>query len=196
MHGLVNRSIQAFLVDTYGPDLWNRLAAECGVGADGFEAMLHYDDKLTHKLLDATADALKKSRDMLLEDLGTYLVSNPSVEGVRRLLRFGGETYVDFLHSLDELNGRAQLAVVDLEVPQLELHEDGFGQYCLTCRWSFPGAAALMTGILRGMADDYGALVIMDTIARDPHGNGVVKLELLDSGHAEGRSFQLAANLG
>ncbi len=62
---------------------------------------------------------------MLLEDLGTYLVSHPNVQGLRRLLRFGGAGFIDFLHSLDELHDRARLAVPDLDLPQLELRDHG-----------------------------------------------------------------------
>jgi len=43
MHGLVNRSVQCFLRDTYGTDLWVAVAAEAGVAPEGFEALMHYD---------------------------------------------------------------------------------------------------------------------------------------------------------
>ena len=62
MHGLVNRSLQCFLRDTYGAPLWDRLAEGVGVGPQGFEAMLVYDDGLTdanHKMLtDAGIDVI------------------------------------------------------------------------------------------------------------------------------------------
>ena len=47
MHGLMNRSIQCFLRDTYGAGCWRSVAQDIGIGADGFEAMLLYDDALT-----------------------------------------------------------------------------------------------------------------------------------------------------
>ena len=40
MHGLVNRSVQCFLRDTYGADLWAAVAAEAGVAPEGFEALM------------------------------------------------------------------------------------------------------------------------------------------------------------
>ena len=196
MHGLVNRSIQSFVVDTYSKELWSSIAAECGVGPDGFEAMLHYDDQLTHDLLNATGRALDKGHDMLLEDLGTYLVSHENLEPLRRLLRFGGVNFLEFLHSLDELNGRTSLALPDLDMPHLALQELGPATFRLTCRWRLPGACALMTGILRGIADDYGALVLLEPDAPDVDGNCVLKIELLDSRFAEGRRFELALPAG
>lgn len=47
MHGLINRSIQAFVQETHGPATWRAVAAEAGIDPEGFEAMLHYDDALT-----------------------------------------------------------------------------------------------------------------------------------------------------
>lgn len=196
MHGLVNRSIQSFVLDTYGADLWAAVAVQCGVSLDGFEAMLHYDDQITHDLLDAVGGRLDKGRDMLLEDLGTYLVSHQNLEPLRRLLRFGGVNFVDFLHSLEELNGRASLALPDLDMPHLCLQELTPSTFRLTCKWPFPGAGALMSGILRGMADDYGALVVLDLETTDDPGRSLLRIELLDSRFSEGRQFDLAVTAG
>ena len=85
--------------------------------------MLVYDDDMTVRVLDALCADLNRPRAEMLEDLGTYLVSHPKMEDLRRLLRFGGVTYVEFLHSLDDLSDRVRLAVSDLCLPTLELRE-------------------------------------------------------------------------
>ena len=186
MHGLVNRSLQSFLRDTYGAPLWDRLAEGVGVGPQGFEAMLVYDDGLTDALLDAAACRLKTPREALLEDLGTYLVSR---EALRRLLRFGGIDFADFLQSLDELPERVRLALPDLDFPPLALVELSVGQYRLDCGRRWPGFARVMAGVLRAMADDYGALVLIDSAGTD---GTALTVELLDMTFAAGRSFALA----
>ena len=61
MHGLMNRSIQCFLRDTYGAGCWRSVAQDIGIGADGFEAMLLYDDALTESTLDAAARHLGRA---------------------------------------------------------------------------------------------------------------------------------------
>lgn len=193
MHGLINRSIQSFVQDTYGQQVWLAVAEETGIGADGFEAMLRYDDTLTTTMLEVAAHRLSKPLDVTLEDLGTYLVANPRLESIRRLLRFGGEDFLEFLHSLEDLPGRARLAVSDLEVPDLEVCDDGPTSFRLVCNWRFPGACHLMSGILRAMADDYGALVVLDVEAGY---RPCVRIELLDSTYAEGRQFKLALRTG
>lgn len=188
MHGLVNRSVQCFLRDTYGTDLWVAVAAEAGVAPEGFEALMHYDDPLTDAVVDAAARQLGKQREALLEDVGIYLVT---LEPLRRLLRFGGASYEDFLHSLDELPDRARLAVPDLDLPDLTLHAVAPGRFRLDCSGPRQGFGAVFAGILRAMADDYGALVLIDA------GTGAVLpetvgIELLDTFFAAGRGFDLA----
>lgn len=192
MHGLVNRSIQCFLIDSYGAADWRAVAAAARLGHENFEAMLSYDTAETLAMLDAAADRLAKPQSELLEDLGTYLVSHPNVDSVRRLLRFGGEGFVDFLHSLDDLRGRVRLAVPDLDLPDLELTDHGGGRFTLAVSFDPPGFGHVFVGVLRAMADEYGALVFLEHQgARGSLEN--VAIEVIESRFAAGRDFALAA---
>ena len=191
MHGLLNRSIQCFLRDTYGAPLWLAVARDAGVGPDGFEAMLQYDDALTYAVLDTAARHLDRSRETILEDLGTWLVT---VQALRRLLRFGGVTFTDFLHSLEDLPGRGRLAVPDLDLPVLELSDLKADVYSLRCK-GYPGIGYVFMGVLRAMADDYGALVMLDLV-EDGDGSDVITVHLLEHSFAPARRFDLAAQVG
>ncbi len=188
MHGLVNRSIQCFLRDTYGMELWAAVAAEAGLEVQGFEALLSYEDALTDAVVDAAAQRLAKSRDALLEDVGIYLAG---LEPLRRLLRFGGVDYIDFLQSLDELPERVRLAVPELDMPDLKLVPAGQGRFILICRASHAGFAAVFAGVLRAMADDYGALVLIEAGGSDADPDAV-SIELHEAQFASGRRFDLA----
>lgn len=192
MHGLINRSIQCFLRDTYGPQVWSDVAVAARLGFDSFEAMLSYDAELTEAVLTAACDHLDKRRDALLEDLGTYLVSHPNVEALRRLLRFGGTTFEELLHSLDELHDRAVLAVPDLEMPRLELRDHETSVYTLIVSHPYPGFGHVMVGVLRAMADDYGALALLEWQGRKDQ-TETIGIELLVTAFAEGRHFDLGA---
>jgi len=195
MHGLINRSIQCFLHDTYGAAAWRDIAAAAGLDEAGFEAMLTYDMALTDAVLEAAGAHLNKQREVMLEDLGTYLVSHPNVEALRRLLRFGGASFVDFLHSLDELPDRARLAVPDLTMPALELREHGPGGYTMIVKHEHAGFGHVMVGVLRAMADDYGALVLLEYQGRRD-GVETISIELLETRFAEGRHFELGLRAG
>ena len=192
MHGLLNRAIQCFLGDAYGLAVWVDVAGRAGIGPDGFEPLLSYDDRTTILLIEAAAAVLRRPRETVLEDLGTYLVSHPNREGLRRLLRFGGTGFVEFLHSLDDLPDRARLALADLDLPDLELAEEGQQRFRLRCRSPVAGTGHVMVGLLRAMADDYGALAVLEALG-DGAGGGeeVVGIHLLESRFAEGRRFDL-----
>jgi hypothetical protein len=191
MHGLINRSIQLFMRDTYGEEAWRSVARAADVGPEGFEPMLDYDDSVTDTLLAMVATHLGKPEAAVLEDLGTYLVSHETTRGVRRLLRFSGESFADFLHSLDDLPSRARLALPGLELPELELREEQGGRFRLFVLSTQRGWGYVILGLLRAMADDYGALVMMD-MAPGASSVAVIEIALLDGAFAEGRAFSLA----
>ncbi|GHC13857.1 hypothetical protein GCM10007291_09670 [Gemmobacter nanjingensis] len=191
MHGLINRAIQCFLRDTYGHPLWSAVAQAAQPGLEGFEPMLLYEPGLTDRVIDAAARLLARPRDTVLEDLGIYLVSHPNVQGLRRLLRFGGATFVDFLQSLEELPGRARLAVPDIDLPTLELQDHSATEFTLICRSAIHGAGHVVVGLLRAMADDYGALCLVDHCGSGPEGERI-SITLAQAGFSAGRQFELA----
>lgn len=191
MHGLVNRSIQCFVRDTCGEAAWSEIATRLGLENDGFEAMLSYEESLTQDLIAAATGVLNKPQEMLLEDVGTYLVSHPNSEAIRRLLRFGGETFVEFLYSLDDLPHRARLAVPDLTLPNVELLGGEDGLFDLQVSGPHREFAFVLVGVLRAMADDFGALVLLDHCEAGAACTSI-RISLLDSEFSEGRSFTLA----
>ncbi len=190
MHGLINRSFESFLRITYGAHLWAEVAGDIDAGFEQFEPVLHYDDALSYKMLESAATRLGKGPEGLLEDFGTFLVASPAASRVRRLLRFGGVDYEDFLASLEDLRGRARLAVPDLDLPQIELEEQGGGLYRLSCRSPHNGFGRVYLGLLRALADDYGALVLIDFEGEEGDAE-ILSIRLADAAFAEGREFDL-----
>lgn len=195
MHGLINRSIQNYICASFGAHIWEDVVRHAGLAFNSFEAMLTYEDSLTHAVLDALADITRRSRGDLLEDFGTFIVADPKFEAVRRLLRFGGVSFEDFLHSLDDLPDRARLAVPDLHLPQIELRAVGDGRYSLICKSDVAGFAHLLMGVLRAMADDYGALALLEP-AGAGQGIETLSISLIEPDYAEGRAFELGARAG
>lgn len=191
MHGLINRSVQSFLRDTYGDAEWLAIARLGQLGLENFEPLLSYDDTLTEAMIEAAAAALGRPRETILEDLGTYLVSHPNLESLRRLLRFGGVTFVDFLHSMEDLPEHARLGLPDLNLPEFFLVDCGNGRFLLQVAPLVAGIGYVIVGLLRAMADDYGALVLLDH-GGIKGGKEVVSILLLDQSYSEGRRFDLA----
>lgn len=192
MHGLINRGIQRFVIDSYGDANWQAAMARAGLGFTDFEAMWTYDDDVTPAVLAAICDVLDRPYEELLEDIGTYLVSHANVEALRRLLRFGGVTFVEFLHSLDDLPDRARLAVSNLDLPRLELREQSAEHYSLRCYGDIEGWGHLFMGVLRAMADDYGVLAFLEHKGTQD-GYEMLEISLLETEFSDGRGFELGA---
>jgi len=189
-HGLVNRAIQWFLNQTYGADLWAAVARDAGIGPKEFDAVLTYSNRVTEQMLQSAAQRLGQPRIMVLEDLGTFLVSDPSMESLRRLMRFGGTSFLEYLYSLEDLPERLRLIVPDFPVAELELIENGAGAFTLHMRNGWSGGVHVMQGVLRAMADDYGALALLELTEKTANG-GVLNITLLDMKFSEGRAFSL-----
>ncbi len=190
MHGLFNRALQCFLRDTYGADLWHRVARDAHLALPDFEAMLQYDIAVTEDVLRSASRHLGRTRESVLEDLGNHLIASPSLDAVRRLLRFGGVGFRDFLHSLEDFPGRCQLALPGVDVPHLTLREDEDG-YVLICSWELDGVGHLAMGLLRAMADDYGALAFLEHLGPTPEGEAV-SIRLVEAQLFAARPFELS----
>jgi hypothetical protein len=193
MHGVVNRAIECFLRDTYTAAVWADVAAAAGLQVPSFEAMLSYEPAITERVLSAAVDRIGKPRDALLEDLGIYLVSHPRYEVLRRLLRFAGVTFEDFVLSVDELPGRARLALPDLDVAPIRVSTIGPGRFEICCGPGWPGFGHVLVGGIRAMADDYGALVTLSLLSLSADGDARIDLTLHKANHSRGRSFDLTA---
>lgn len=192
MYGLLLRAIQSYLRETYGLALWGRVLRTANLPPEGFEPMMPYSLTVLRRVLGAVALELQRPLAPVLEDVGTFLIAAPPNQPLRRLLRFGGATFADFLHSLEELPDRARLALPGLDLPPLVLVEPAPGQFRLEIQGNFQVALPLALGALRAMADDYGALVLIEAVF--PRGGARVmelRLQLLDAAHSRGQEFEL-----
>lgn len=192
MHGLINRALECFVRDTHGQAVWLQIARDAGLPHVTYEAMLTYDFSETVAVLTALCRRLGRPIEDILEDSGLYLVSHPNTRALRRLLRFGGGSFVEFLHTLDELPDWARMAVDDLELPALQLCEQADGRFTLLVHFPREGFGWVIMGLLRAMADDYGALVIL---SHEGFADGVerIGIELIEAAHSRGRQFSLGA---
>ncbi|KRW94480.1 heme NO-binding domain-containing protein [Paracoccus sp. MKU1] len=183
MHGLVNRCIEAFLRSTYGSATWQKIAAEVDVHPDGFLTWSASPDSVTHAIVIASARRFDKSLGELLEDIGAWLSRQ---EQIRRLLRFGGANFEEFVESLRELPGRIKLVIPDLEFPGFVVLADAPGNYRIIADPHQPGLMRVLAGMLRVMADDYGSLVII-SVVRD-----CIAIEIVLPDYSGKRRFDLS----
>jgi len=187
MHGMVNRALQGFVIATCGAETWAEVRSQSGLPADGFEAMLAYPDAMTLDCFEAAAHVLHKHPNALLEDIGTWLVTDEHLEPLRRLMRFSGPSFLDFLTSLDEMADRGRLALPDLDMPDIALERLDASTFRIRARWRLPGIGPILMGCLRAMADDYGALAVLQLDGIEADGAETLRVHLLDARHSRGR---------
>lgn len=162
MHGMINRGLQSFVHDYYGAEKWEETCVAANLPFYSFETLVHYGDDVTRRLLETLSVVLDRAKEDILEDFGTYIVTDERLSGIRRLLRFDGETYVDFLMSLEDFSARLMIVVPFLQVPKLTLDQRPDNVYAVHYEYALPGYGAVLLGLLRAMADDYGALVTIE----------------------------------
>lgn len=162
MHGLLNNGLQCYVEDIFGSDVWEDTCLHAKLDFMNFEPTQQYEDHYTRKVIESLCSTLGRSKDEVLEDFGTYIVAEHHNSPVRRLLQFGGDTFEEFLHSLEDINDRATLAMPNLHLPQLWLAEQGTAHYTLHYRFEKEGFGAVVLGVLRAMADAYRALVTVE----------------------------------
>ena len=193
MHGLILAAFQTFFVAMYGQERWENIQCMSGLPSRDLDTMLVYESDLAVAVFEAAAAELGLGVDDMLEDLGTYLVSHEKMDGFRRLLRFSGVDYVDFLFSLEELPERTRLAVPDLILPALEIQEKTPGNYVLECKPGLAGYGSVLLGILRAMADDYGALVMLEHLGKR-NSCDLLSITLIENAFADGKDFNFRAS--
>ncbi len=72
MHGLINKSIEAFVKDTYGDDAWRAIGAKADLEDLSFEAMMVYDTPVTTRIVVCATEVLNVDCADFLQNLGTY----------------------------------------------------------------------------------------------------------------------------
>ena len=187
MDALLLRSLQNYVLDTFGTARWQDICLAAGHSAMTFEPMLHYDPGLADRVGEIAARLLGRPVEAVWEDVGTHLVTNADREGVRRLLRFGGLHFIDFLHSREELPGRARLALPKIDPPEVSLEQVGPDRFKLRCQSGLNAPHRVLAGLVTAMADDYGALCVIEADTA-----GCTTITVLDSRHSRARAFDLA----
>lgn len=187
MHGLMNRAIEGFVTHAYGTGCWHTVAEEIGLTEGGFQPFRPYPGAVTRELTAAVAQILDKPEDEVIEDVGAWLAR---VEWVRRLLRFSGSDFSDFVMSLEELPGRLRMVLADLVMPEIAVTVHGPQAFHITLAGDDWLWRALLAGMLRVMSDDYGALALIADEGQS------ILVDVSDAQFGDGRGFDIAAHAG
>lgn len=183
MQSLINRALEGFLRDSYGDVIWGDIVQKAAIDPLAFISSNRPRGGETRRVVQCAARRLHKPLSELLEDLGGWLVR---LEPIRRLLRFSGSDYGEFVLSLNELQGRARMILPALNMPAIRVLRQGDGWYRIDTDCLPPGWGHVLGGALRGMADDYGALALIG------HEADWIDLRIALIDHGASRPFHLS----
>lgn len=154
-HGLLDLWLCKFLLDQYGDD-------HSFDGLENRDCMVSWPINRSdvREGIDRVSKATGKTLEEIIYDAGLWITRQ---ESIRRLLRFCGRDFEEFLQSVQELPGRVNLIysseiLLDLRL-SVERKDDNY-----IIHVSNTGAmiAHLVGGVIQGMADDYGTLAVVD----------------------------------
>lgn len=159
MHGMINRGLEAFVCSSYGSNEWNKIIACTGLESVHFEAMVNYDDFITENILRAICKMSGQKYCVILEKFGAFIVSKEGSPTVLKLLFLGGETYLDFLYSLEKIDSRVKFAIPSLEIPKFKLVVNSEVSFCLKVGYFKTNYENFFIGFLRAMAGHYDTTI-------------------------------------
>ena len=171
MYGMANDAVRTFIVTNHGEDAWTKICDDAGVTTREFEQLLTYDDDITYRLVGAISSHLGADAAQVLEVFGQYWPEYAKGTAVGNMIRFGGESFVDTLESLDEMRQRIKIAMPDLRPPSFELENVGEDEYRLHYFSEREGLAPMVVGLLHGLAVQHEISIEVQHVERkDPAG--------------------------
>ncbi|WBU65525.1 heme NO-binding domain-containing protein [Paracoccus aerodenitrificans] len=187
MHGFVIRGIELFLRARHGDAVWADLCRDCGLDRRGTQILHEYGQDVAPAMIRSACKSLQLGREELLEDIGGWI---PRLDSVRHIMRFSGSSFQDFVLSLDDLHDRGSAVLPGLILPRIVTLRSGPGSYRLSVSADQDGWLPVLCGFLRGMADDYGVLAIVETA------DSGLTVTIIDDSFAEGSRFSMHGTAG
>lgn len=180
MHGVIGAAIEHYIRSEFGEECWTTTATKAKIPGQRFEPMLQYDDHLLDDVLCELGLQLERAKEDILEDLGTFLVTNGDIIWLPRLLRFGGVNYADFIRQLPQVPKRVALAAFDFGLPKLAVSNPKRGRFELKIESDLPHWSSILLGLLRSMSDQYGTLCAVNALDTTR-----LEIDIFDEQHAE-----------
>ncbi len=172
MYGMINKAIESMVITQFGEPTWKEILEAAGVQDTGFVTMDKYEDSLTYDLVGAACKVLQADAAKVLESFGEYWTQYTAQEGYGDLLDLSGSTLDEFLANLDDMHVRVAMVFPELEPPSFESVKRDDGSYELHYHSERDGLAAMVIGMVKGLATRFGVAVSIEQIASRNNSSG------------------------
>lgn len=151
MYGVVNKSIEEFVIGAYGLNTWNDVLKRAEIEALVFISNEPYPDEITYRLIGAaTAIAGISTKDFLIS-LGHHWILKTGQNHYGALLSAGGHNLKEFLVSLNEFHMRVRLIFPELKPPDLSCTDVNGDSLKLHYRTHREGLGDFVIGLVQGL---------------------------------------------
>lgn len=164
MYGLVNQSLQGFILSQYGKGSWDAIRSKAGVEVGTFVSMESYPDSMTYQLVGAASEYLSVGAEEILNGFGRHWVLVTGKEGYGELMSMAGKTLPEFLSNLNSLHTRVSLAFQDLQPPEFNVLQDDGQELRLQYISERDGLVPFVIGLLEGLGEVFGQDVDIELI--------------------------------
>lgn len=162
MYGLIHRSVRDMVIAHFGDDRWNRILADAKVSDDDFMSMQSYDDSVVFNLVGSACKELNLEPAAVLEAFGRHWIADTAKKTYANLLKSYGNNLWEFLENLDFMHDRISTTFPDFRAPSFELERQGEGEALLYYTSSRRGLTPFVTGLLHGLAGEFGVSLQVD----------------------------------
>lgn len=182
MYGMLLESIQHYVQEQYGEDVWSRILEHAGIRNMVFTTHNVYKDEIMLNLAHSCSCILEDmSIDECMHFFGACFVNFCVHYGYDKILRVAGRCYRDFLHGIDNLHEMIRFSYPKLQSPSFIVESEDAKGCILAYRSKRFGFKHYVIGQLQQCANKfYNVDVEVLTIEENETENGChIKFRLL-----------------
>ena len=167
MYGMINRAIEGYYTDTYGPTLWEQVRHNSKCGREEFVTLEQYPDEVSVGLIVAGAKLLNKEPGEVLIEVGEYFIQFTMNNGYKQFLTGGGSSIPEMLGNLDNMHTRIALSFPHLNAPSFWCTDVCDDSLILHYRSDREGFSPLVIGLVKGLGKLHGFTVAVEHLGPD-----------------------------
>ena len=182
MLGLINQPLVEFVRELHGEAAVRDLRRSVEGGQDRFEIFLEYPSSTTEVLLNFVAKLRGLDRDFVLDDLGTFAMTKLWGSALRDLALNSGADFEDFLRNLPHFLKAISFLDERWAAKNVHVRYRPDCQFDIICEGASAHLAPLFQGMLRAIADEFEALVLIERFSQNDA--ALVSIKVFDEGQS------------
>lgn len=159
MYGLVNKALKSLIEEMAGEAMWINIMAKADMKDVEFMSNEVYNDIITYRLVEKSAEALNLKPEEFLYLFGRHWVLKTGMKYYGSLMQAGGRNFKEFLINLPNFHNRVMLYYPNITPPEFKVKESDANQIHLYYYSVRIGLTNFVHGLIVGIADMFNQTV-------------------------------------